>query len=935
MKRLTLSKVARANLRVNRKAYISLFLGILTAVFLATATSLCAWGTVRGHEEQMAERVGWMDMYILGGNGGTDEQLRECGFFREIGHVTVNATVGDTQVCAGYYDETAERLMNRTLSAGRMPEKAGEIAAERSALFRAGQGGAEVGDTLTLTMNPIRGIAEERVFTLVGILNEQSEYLDTYNEEAGMRLPAMLVSPEETYTVGSAVVHRVLTYAPLITFNQVERKIPDLIGLAYGVSRENGSMVLYDSGWDRANQTLNRIMIWGVLGAALMLSACVGITSAMESLLARKTQDIGMLRAIGATRRQIRRIYGTEAWLLTATALPAGILAGMLAAWIVSRIAPDQVVFEMNLWLLIPILGLSALCVFAASRVPLHRASRQMPMGVLRDTGLLRRAGKIRSRKTFTASGLIAGRKTMLHPLRQLGAAGMTALTLICTLMLGELALGLRAGSGNEQCAFLLYGPGTVMQDEPFSQVIGENEAGVRADLKQLNGIEGVKETRSITRIRANLIMSEVPEYLRSVRYDRKMADGSVVMNRVGPLDEMWAGGDWMFYSDEELADARARKDEDWENAYNVQCADQLSLVQAKLGITDRIVPVSVFVADLDTDGLDGFVTDGAINPEKLDSGEQVLLYAPTLCVRNEEDALAITNWADPRDDLESEWDSVIRNDAFTAGMQLDLMEMTGEMADYDFLYGSEDVEEVEAMGARADWAGYYRPMETVNAKTTVGAVLSGSVILNEYYMGNFCVITTVRGAEALGLKLPIQEYIEVFLDGNPTQAEEEEIGEQVSQIALRNEMAMENHLQTRRNYMARKQRQMLLFAGLILLFFAVAVFMQVSGTARQIRADTKTIGTLRAVGANLKTLVGCYRLPVWICAAAGLVPGLLFYAVTRIPGLRLFSENHPLIMIPVMILLACCVAMACTAGIRGRLAQVTRQSIVDNIREL
>ena len=78
MKRLTLSKVARANLRVNRKAYISLFLGILTAVFLATATSLCAWGTVRGHEEQMAERVGWMDMYILGGNGGTDEQLREC-----------------------------------------------------------------------------------------------------------------------------------------------------------------------------------------------------------------------------------------------------------------------------------------------------------------------------------------------------------------------------------------------------------------------------------------------------------------------------------------------------------------------------------------------------------------------------------------------------------------------------------------------------------------------------------------------------------------------------------------------------------------------------------------------------------------------------------------------------------------------------------------
>ena len=77
MKRLTLNQVARANLRVNRKTYISLFLGILLAVYLAAATCLCAWGTVRGHEEQMAERVGWMDMFLAGSTGPTDERLRD------------------------------------------------------------------------------------------------------------------------------------------------------------------------------------------------------------------------------------------------------------------------------------------------------------------------------------------------------------------------------------------------------------------------------------------------------------------------------------------------------------------------------------------------------------------------------------------------------------------------------------------------------------------------------------------------------------------------------------------------------------------------------------------------------------------------------------------------------------------------------------------
>ena len=85
MRLFSINQVARANIRANRKAYTSLFMSILVAVFLATATSLCSWGTIRGHEEQMAQRVGWMDMFTLGDDGITDEQIRESGFFRETG----------------------------------------------------------------------------------------------------------------------------------------------------------------------------------------------------------------------------------------------------------------------------------------------------------------------------------------------------------------------------------------------------------------------------------------------------------------------------------------------------------------------------------------------------------------------------------------------------------------------------------------------------------------------------------------------------------------------------------------------------------------------------------------------------------------------------------------------------------------------------------
>ena len=132
-----------------------------------------------------------------------------------------------------------------------------------------------------------------------------------------------------------------------------------------------------------------------------------------------------------------------------------------------------------------------------------------------------------------------------------------------------------------------------------------------------------------------------------------------------------------------------------------------------------------------------------------------------------------------------------------------------------------------------------------------------------------------------------------------------------------------------------RKIREIAILTGMILLFFAVSVFMQVTGVSRQIRSDTRMIGTLRAVGADLRTLVGCYRLPVWVCAGAALIPCLLFYAVTEVRTFRLFTHNHPVIMIPVLIVLAACVALACTAGIRSRLIKVARQPIVENIREL
>ena len=924
VKRLTLNRIAGANLRINRKAYISLFTGILLAVYLTTATSLCTWGTVRGHEEQMAEKVGWMDMILAAGCSATDEELRATGYFREIGHVTVNATVEGGEICTGWYDETAEKLMNRRLKEGRMPEQAGEIAAERSALIRLDLGSATVGEPLTLTLKPVGGVSETRTYTLVGILNEQTDNLETYAAEEGAHLPAMLVSPEETFAVGTAAVNRVVTYAPLITYNQVMRHIPMGLEYAVGVSREDGRTVFYDSGWDRARTLLNRIVVWLVLGAALLLSVCVGITSAMESVLAQKTQDIGMLRAIGATRRQIRRVYGAEAWLLTATALPAGLALGTLTALLISRIAPDQVAFSLTPWLLIPILLLSALCVFAASRLPLYRASRQMPMGVLRDTAMLRKSGRMHSRSVFVPARLIAGRRAGLHPMRMLGAAGMTALTLVCALLLGELALGLNLRQ-EDPAAFRITGPGFAPADV-FSQTVIPEDTLSRTDMHRIENIEGVSGIRSTTEITANLLTDGAPDYFRTYQCQVEYEDGAVGLNTVSTVDYVLGyTTDWLYYSAEDLADARARQEEDWNAAGCVLCAEQSEIIRSRLGITETVIPVSVYVVDTDLETLREFVTDGEIDADRLDSGEEALVYAPAVCMRKAGHGTEINKWLMPGQIRDEEWDLVVRNDVFTAGMPLRMLEIAGSRR-----MGME-------WEATADqsWNEYYETAEAVYVNVSVGAVLSGPAEINGWTLTGFTVILTEKGAQALGLKLPNPDETEVFVSGNPSPAEEEQMADEIRQIVARGWMDVENRLQLSREYTNRKLREILLFSGMILLFFAVSVFMQVSGASRQIRSDTRTIGTLRAVGADLKTLVGCYRLPAWICAGAALVPPLLFYLFCAVTGQRLFTAQHPLLILPILAVMAACIALACTAGIRRRLAAVSRQSIVENIREL
>ena len=297
MKRLTINRVARANLKFHRKAYISLLTGIFLAVYLVSATGMCLWGMFQAREAQMARQVGWLDAILPDSPQVSDDQLRDSGLFELIGHVYVTASVQGGDVFAGYYDDTAADLLNRTCVAGRLPQAAGEIAAEQSALDKLGWTDAALGDTITWTMEPVDGTPEERTFTLVGLLNEQSIYLNRgFLQRVGsvtVTMPAVLTSPAEpAYAQGRLAVHRVMTTPPLVTLTQIQNYGGGVFSACCSVSRVSGECSYFDNREYESIYQLQQALLWESLGAALLLAACVGIASAMESMLAQKTEDI-------------------------------------------------------------------------------------------------------------------------------------------------------------------------------------------------------------------------------------------------------------------------------------------------------------------------------------------------------------------------------------------------------------------------------------------------------------------------------------------------------------------------------------------------------------------------------------------------------------------------------------------------------------------
>ena len=212
----------------------------------------------------------------------------------------------------------------------------------------------------------------------------------------------------DTSRVGNEIIDSVVSYVPLPHLQDFLRAEGQISGYhvrvsdpeqAGAVARELGATFeLLPTSWENLFSSLiDQLRLQRALISAvtflIVLVAAMGIANILILTVSEKTEEIAVLRALGASQRQILAVFTLEGFLLGGAGTLLGALLGLgLSAYFKFQPYPlpgdlyfiTQLPVELRAWDFIWVSALSIITSVVAAFIPARRASGLDPAAILR-----------------------------------------------------------------------------------------------------------------------------------------------------------------------------------------------------------------------------------------------------------------------------------------------------------------------------------------------------------------------------------------------------------------------------------------------------------------------------------------------------------------------------------------------------------------------
>jgi putative ABC transport system permease protein len=240
--------------------------------------------------------------------------------------------------------------------------------------------GSKVRDELFGRKNPLGQrirIGGER-FRVIGIMESKGQMLG-FDLDDAVYLPAAralaMFDRESLMEID-------LLYAPGTKADDIVKKVKQLLIARHG--SEDFTITTQEQMLDVLGSVLNILTLAvGTLGGISLLVGGVGILTIMIIAVGERTAEIGLLRAIGAGRRQILTLFLGEAVVLASIGGFAGLVIGTGGAWLLGAAVPALPTHTRWSYVLLAEM-LAAFIGLLAGILPAYRAANLDPIEALR-----------------------------------------------------------------------------------------------------------------------------------------------------------------------------------------------------------------------------------------------------------------------------------------------------------------------------------------------------------------------------------------------------------------------------------------------------------------------------------------------------------------------------------------------------------------------